>query len=45
MAQDLGISVQMAAAPNSPTERDAYRYVKYTLREVLAYTVYRVLGP
>ncbi|MEA3403842.1 MAG: YdcF family protein [Armatimonadota bacterium] len=45
MARDLGMSVQMAAAPDSPTEQDAWRHVKYTLRECLSYPKYRVLGP
>ena len=44
IARDLGMDVQMAAAPNSPTERDLYRHVKYTLREVLAYPLYRLFG-
>lgn len=41
MARDLGIDAQMAAAPNSPTEQYLYRHVKYTLREVLAYAMYK----
>jgi len=45
MARDLGIDVQMAAAPNSPTEDNLWKHVKYTLREVVAYALYRGFGP
>jgi len=44
IARDLGMDVQMAAAPNSPTERDLWRHVKYTLRECIAWPRYSLFG-